>query len=122
MKLRATAIRVLDDVLNLGEDGNEDVEEVLEAGIAQAPELAVVRVDLPARERVLVCDVDEAAAGDVANSDLDGSPRNALVVTVVVIALVVHDVVATWVSWRKTIRMSSGKNLLLENEVEGFPF
>jgi len=31
------AIRVLDDVLHLGEDGNGDVEEVLGAGIAQAP-------------------------------------------------------------------------------------
>ena len=78
MKLRATAIRVLDDVLHLGEDGNGDVEEVLGAGIAQAPELAVVRVDLPAWERVLVCDIDEAAAGDVANPDLDGPPRNVL--------------------------------------------
>ena len=48
------------------------------AGIAQAPELAVVRVDLPAWERVLVCDIDEAAAGGVANPDLDGPPRNVL--------------------------------------------
>ena len=60
------------------------------AGIAQAQELAVVRVDLPARERVLVCDIDEAAAGDVANLDLDGPPRNLLVVAVVVLEQLVQ--------------------------------
>ena len=90
LELIAAAIRVLDYVLHLGEDGDGDVEEVLRAGIAQAPQLAGVGVELPAGERVLVLDVDEAAAGDVANPDLDGPPRNVHFVAVVELEQVVH--------------------------------
>ena len=37
-----------------------------------------------------MCDVNEAAAGGVADSDLDGPPRNVLFIAVIVLEQVVH--------------------------------
>ena len=75
LKLPPTAIGILDDILQLGKDGDGDASEVRRGGIVERPLLARVGVERTTREGILVGDVDEAAAIKVADADLYARPR-----------------------------------------------